>query len=391
MSKEEIDRILHSAVDDGIVPGVAAMVAGPSDVHYCGTFGKANVSIEAPVTRDTIYKVSSWTKAITTTALMQLVERGLIKIDQPVASIIPTFKDIQILEGFDGETPKLRPPRNEVTIGHLATHTSGLAYDIWSDKLLKYKSLTGAPSGLVGGKASLLSPLMFEPGTEWAYGTGIDWLGEVIEIVSGQRVDRYLEEMIFTPLAMKDTSFSVSDAKRARIATVHTRKDENSFTPIEFEWAPTLSADRVLSGHGLYSTLDDYTSFLQMFLNEGTGMGRQILRPETVRSMTENRIGDVNVGVMKSTVPHLSCDAEFFPGMPKRHSLGFQITTEQWAGMRSAGSLSWAGLLNLFYWWDPTRKLAVTFATQLLPFQDKRVMELFVNFEKAVYKAPWAK
>lgn len=389
MSKD-IDRILREAVNEGTVPGIAAMVAGPSNIYYCGTFGKKNVTTEDPITRDTIYKVSSWTKAVTTTGLMQLVERGRIEIDQPVASIIPLFKDIQVLEGFDGGTPRLRPPRREVTIAHLATHTSGLAYDFWSDRLLQYKSLTGAPTGLVGRKESLLSPLMFEPGTEWAYGTGIDWLGEIIEIISGQRVDDYLQEKIFAPLGMNDTSFSVVDVKRSRIANVHTRKGDDSFTPIDFEWTPTLSADRVLSGHGLYSTLDDYISFLQMFLNQGNAKGHQILLPETVRLMTENKIGDVNVGVMKSTVPHLSSDAEFFPGMPKRHSLGFQITTEEWEGMRSAGSLSWAGLLNLFYWWDPTRKLAATFATQLLPFQDPRVMALFVDFEKAVYRASWA-
>ena len=387
---QEIDRILEEAMNENTVPGIAAMVAGPDKLHYCGAFGKKNVSTDDPIRRDTIYKVSSWTKAITTAGLMQLVELGRIEIDQPVASVIPLFKDIQVLDGFDGETPKLRSPRREVTIAHLATHTSGLAYDFWSEKLLKYKSAKGAPTGLVGRKESLLSPLMFEPGTEWAYGTGIDWLGEIIEAVSGQRVDDYLQEKIFTPLGMKDTSFSVDEAKRSRVATVHTRKGNDAFTPIAFEWTPTLGADRILSGHGLYSTLDDYISFLQMFLNEGTAKGHRILLPETVRLMTENRIGDVNVGVMKSTVPHLSCDAEFFPGMPKRHSLGFQITTQEWEGMRSAGSLSWAGLLNLFYWWDPKRKLAATFATQLLPFQDPRVMTLFVTFEKAVYKASWA-
>lgn len=391
MSIEEIDRILGDAVQNGTVPGVAAVVAGPSDVYYRGAFGAANASTGTPVACDTILKVSSLTKAVTTAALMQLVERGLVTVDQPVASIIPSFGKIQVLEGFDGNVPKLRPPRTEVTISHLATHTSGLAYDIWSDKVRTYKSLAGAPTGIAGDQEALFSPMIFEPGTDWAYGPGIDWLGEIIEIVAGQSVSDYLQEKIFAPLGMNDTSFFVSEDKRSRVAAVHTRDGDNSFSVIDFEWSKTPATDRILSGHGLYSTLEDYTLFLQIFLNEGLGNGHQVLRPETVRLMTQNRIGDVNMGVMKSTNPSLSCDAEFFPGMRKKHSLGFQITTEQWPGMRSAGSLSWAGLLNLFYWWDPVQKIAVTFATQLLPFQDKRVMELFGDFERAVYKAPWVK
>ena len=382
MGTENIDELLRDAVAAGTVPGVVATVTGPATISYRGAFGKANVSTGAAVTHDTVFRISSLTKSVVTAGLMQLVERGLVDPDQPVSSIIPAFGDIQVLDGFDGSTPRLRPPRTKVAVSHLATHTSGLAYDVWSAKMLHFQETTGAVSSFTGKREGLFLPLMFDPGTDWAYGTGVDWLGEVIEAVTGRRVDDYLQEEIFAPLRMHNTSFTIDESQRPRLAAVHARDEAGEFIATDFDWAP---ADRVLSGHGLYSTVDDYTLFLQMLLNDGVGNGHRILRPDTVRQMIENRIGDLEVPVMRSTMPHLSCDAEFFPGMPKKQSLGFQVTTEQRPGMRSPRSQFWAGLFNLFYWWDPAQKLAAIFATQLLPFQDPRVMELFESFERAVY------
>ncbi|QUS41935.1 class A beta-lactamase-related serine hydrolase [Tardiphaga alba] len=387
MDSKDLDQLLGDAVNDHVIPGVGVMVSGPDKVHYCGVFGQKNVETADPIARDTIYKVSSWTKAITTTAFMQFVERGDIRLDQPVSSLIPAFKDIQVLDGFDGERPRLRKPVREVTLAHLASHSSGIAYEFWSEKKDRYSKIAGVPESYAGRNAKALSPLSFDPGEQWAYGTGIDWLGEIVEILSGERVDHYLNENVFRPLDMVDTAFSLNEEQQRRLATVHTRRGDDGFTPIAFDWPNP--GQRILCGHGLYSSLDDYTKFLQMFLNNGSRHGKQVLSPASVEVMKANQIGDVNVGVMRSTVPHLSLDAEFFPGMTKKHSVGFQITTEEWEGMRSAGSLSWAGLLNLFYWWDPARSLAVTFASQLLPFQDRRVMDLFVRLEKAIYKTSW--
>ena len=388
MSREQIDRVLGEAVDSAALPGVSVAVAGPDDVYYRGCFGKANVATGAPVTRDTVFRISSLTKSVVTLGLMQLVERGLVDPDQPVSSIIPAFDDIQVLEGFDGDTPRLRRPRTDVTVSHLATHTSGLTYDVWSEKMLRYQEITGAVSSFTGKREGLFLPLTFDPGTDWAYGTGVDWTGEIIETVTGRRVDDYLRDEIFTPLRMHNTSFALDDRQRSRVAAVHHRDEQDKFVATDFDWTP---ADRVLSGHGLYSTVDDYTLFLQMLLNDGAGDGHRLLQPETVRKMTENRIGDIDVPVMRSAMPQLSGDAEFFPGMRKKQSLGFQVTTEQWPGMRSAGSQFWAGLFNLFYWWDSTEKLAVTFAAQLLPFQDPRVMVVFERFERAVYQTSWGR
>lgn len=167
------------------------------------------------------------------------------------------------------------------------------------------------------------------------------------------------------------------------MATVHARAADGSVTPIDFEWV--RNPEYILAGHGLYSTAGDYMRVLLMFLHDGRFNGSQILDPASVRVMTENAIGDLDMTVMKTTDPSLSNDAEFFPGMKKKHGPGFQINTEQWPGMRGAGSLAWAGLFNVFYWWDPTNRVAPTILMQLLPFQDREAMDLYTTFEKAVY------
>lgn len=381
----QIDHVLQEAVAAGSVPGVVAVVADRDGVRYRGAYGLQRTDRPDPMTQDTIFRISSWTKSVTTTAIMQLVERGLVRLDQPVVEVAPEFGKIQLLAGIDGDRPILRPPSSPVTIAHLATHTSGLAYDIWSDVVLRYQELTGTPSVLSGLRESLFSPLIFEPGTGWAYGPGIDWLGQVVEAVTGERIDRYLSANIFRRLGMTSTGFRVADGDRARLAAIHARAEDGSLTPLDFDW--TTDPGHILCGHGLYSTVDDYVRFLQIFLHDGRGNGEQIIRPQTVRQMTENRIGDVVPGVMRSTMPHLSNDAEFFPGLRKGHSVGFQTILEQPPGMRSAGSLSWAGLFNVFYWWDPTRQLVAAIASQLLPFQDPRAMALYGEFERAVYRS----
>lgn len=173
-----IDQVLQRAVDDGDIPGVVAAAADRDGICYEGAFGRKNLSKPDPMIYDRLLSISSLTKAVTCTAAMQLVEGDLIRLDQPVASIIPEFGDIQVLEGFDRDTPRLRPPRTQVTVGQLMTHTSGFMYEIWSDKILRYQQQTGHPSILTGSRQALLPPLPFEPGTDWGYGIGIDWVSQ---------------------------------------------------------------------------------------------------------------------------------------------------------------------------------------------------------------------
>jgi methyl acetate hydrolase len=378
-----IDQVLQQATDSGDIPGVVAIAANDRDIIYEGAFGKRNLNAAAPMTTDTVFRIASMTKAVTSVAAMQLVEQGKIQLDQPVASIIPAFGELQVLVGFYGETPAFRPPIRQATVRHLLTHTSGLAYEIWNADILTFQTVTKTPSIMSRLTTAFRNPLVADPGSAWIYGINTDWLGRVVEEVSGQPLDVYMQNNIFAPLDMTDTTFTERDDHQPRLGAVHVRQEDGSLTPIDFNWPP--EKEFYNGGHGLYSTARDYMAFLRMLLQEGSYRGSQILRPDTVAQMRQNHIGDLFVTTMKSIIPSFSNDAEFFPGMKKKHGLGFVINTEQWPGMRAAGSCSWAGIFNSFYWFDPRSRITGTIFMQILPFADPRALGVYTAFEKAVY------
>jgi len=378
-----IDQVLRHATDTGDVPGVVACVANDREVIYEGAFGKRSLNAATPMTVDTVFRIASMTKAVTSVAAIQLVEQGKLQLDQTVASVIPAFGELQVLVGFYGDNPALRPPTRQATIRHLLTHTSGLGYEIWNADLATYQKVTTTPGIVSGLKTAFRNPLVADPGSMWNYGINTDWLGYVVEEVSGQKLGAYMKRHIFDPLEMKDTSFNESEEQKARMVTVHTRQADGSLTPIDFSWPTGREFDN--GGHGLVSTAQDYIAFVRMLLNEGTYNGARVLRADTVAQMRQNHIGDLLVTMMKTANPVMSNDAEFFPGMKKKHGLGFVINTEQWPGMRAVGSCCWAGLFNSFYWFDPTKRLAATILMQILPFADHKAMDVYTAFEKAVY------
>lgn len=379
----QIDDILGTAASAGNVPGVVAAAANKDGIFYQGAFGKRNLSEEAKMTTDTVFRIFSMTKAVATTAAVQLIERGELGLDTLVEDVMPEWKDKVVLEGFDGDTPITRAPKTKATIRHLATHTAGLSYEIWNPEIAKYLEVTGVESILTCSRDALNYPLVSDPGAKWEYGTNIDWLGMVVEAVSGKSLRDFCKENIFDPLGMNDTDFHATDEQRTRMATIHQRDDAGTLAPIDLDLPP--EPGMYCGGHGLYSTAHDYLQFLQALLKDGTHNGSQILKPETIAMMTENHIGDLNVGMMHTVIPPLSNDAEFFPGMPKKHGLGFVTNMEQEAGMRNPGSHCWAGLANTYYWWDPKAEIAGVILQQILPFVDVEAMDLFRDYEKAVY------
>ncbi len=378
-----MDQVLGAAASAGKVPGVVAAAANKNKIFYQGAFGKRNLSEDAGMTDDTVFRIFSMTKAVATTAAVQLIERGELGLDTPVEEVMPEWKDKVVLEGFDGDTPITRAPRTKATIRHLATHTAGLAYEIWSPETAKYIEVKGVDSILTCSRDALNYPLLFDPGTQWEYGTNIDWLGMVVEAVSGKSLRDFCKENIFDPLRMKDTDFHATDEMRTRLATIHQRDKNGVLTPIDLDLPP--EPGMYCGGHGLYSTAADYLQYLQALLKDGSHNGAQILKPESVAMMTGNHIGDLKVGMMHTAIPSLSNDAEFFPGMPKKHNLGFVTNMEQEAGMRNPGSHCWAGLANTYYWWDPSAEIAGVILHQILPFVDVEAIALYRDYEKAVY------
>jgi CubicO group peptidase (beta-lactamase class C family) len=380
-----IDRLLAGATEAGDIPGVVAMAATASGPAYEGAAGTRALPAGPAMTVDSVFWIASMTKAVTSTAAMQLVERGKLALDEPIAGILPELASPQVLEGFDaaGE-PRLRPARRPITLRHLITHTAGFGYDMWNADLLRYEEKTGTPGIISCENLALTMPLTFDPGDKWDYGINIDWIGKAVERVSGQKLGAYFRANLFEPLGMNDTVFKIGAAQRERLVGMHTREANGGLAPMPFEIPQEPQFE--MGGGGLYGTASDYLAFQQMFLNEGRAAdGRPVLKPETVRAVGENQMGAINVRLLKSAIPPYTNDAEFFPGMVKKWGLGFMINTERVPGGRSAGSLAWAGLGNTYFWIDPVKRIAGVILMQLVPFADAKALDLFDKFEKAVY------
>jgi CubicO group peptidase (beta-lactamase class C family) len=282
-------------------------------------------------------------------------------------------------------SPSYGLPDGPITLRDLLTHTAGLVYEIWNSDMGRYMEAKGLPGIITCQNAALTLPLVFDPGDRWDYGINIDWVGKAVERVSGQSLGHYFAEHLFGPIGMNDTGFKLSQDHRARLAGMHARNDNGTLAPIEFE--VPQEPEFQMGGGGLYGTASDYLAFQRVFLNEGRTDGRSILKPETVRVMAANAIGDLNVRMLKTALPAYSRDAEFFPRMVKKWGLGFMISTEPVPGGRSAGSLAWAGLGNTYFWIDPARGVAGVILMQLLPFADSKALGLLDSFEKEVYAA----
>jgi methyl acetate hydrolase len=382
----QADRVLREAAEAAQVPGVVAMAATREGPVYQGAFGKRALPSGSAMTADTVFWIASMTKAITSTAAMQLVERGKLALDRPIGDVLPELAAPKVLEGFDAAGgPKLRPAQRPITLRHLLTHTAGFAYDIWSPDLIRYQEKMGIPGVISCLNAALTTPLLFEPGEKWNYGINIDWVGKAVERVSGRNLEVYFRDNIFSPLGMRDTGFKLDAGRRARLAGMHARQPDGSLQEMPFELPQ--EPEFHMGGGGLYGTAGDYLKFEQVFLHQGRFNGAQVLKPETVRSMAQNHIGDLNVRLLETAMPPYSNDAEFFPGMIKKWGLGFMISTERLPGRRGAGSLAWAGLGNTYFWIDPDEGVAGVILTQLIPFVDPKVLALFEQFETAVYAA----
>jgi CubicO group peptidase (beta-lactamase class C family) len=378
-----VDEVLGSAIDRGDVPGVVAMAATRDGVVYQAAFGRRALSDEAAMSTDTVFWIASMTKAITSAAAMQLVEQGKLALDNEIANVLPELAAPQVLEGFDSSgQPRLRPAKRSITLRHLLTHTSGLVYEIWNAEMGRCMETKGIPGIISCQNAALSLPLVFDPGEKWDYGINIDWVGKAVERVSGQLLGDYFAEHLFGPIGMEDTAFKLTPERRARMAGMHARSPDGTLAPIEFE--VSQEPEFQMGGGGLYGTASDYLAFESVFLNEGRANGRSVLKPETVRLMAANAIGDINVQPLKTAIPDLSNDAEFFPGMVKKWGLGFMVSTEPVLGGRSAGSLAWAGLGNTYFWIDLGRGVAGVILMQLLPFADPKALALLDQFEKVV-------
>lgn len=378
-----LDGVIRDGMSRRGIPTVVAMAATADKITYTGAFGKRDAKSGIDVKPDSIFAIASMTKAVTTAAAMQLVEQDKVKLHEPVSKYLPELAKLDVLEGFDSAgKPVLRPATRPVTLHHLMTHTSGFAYDTWDENMLKYNTLHGGPSAAT---VAPLTPLVFEPGTRWQYGTGLDWTGRLVETVSGQTLEQYCQANILQPLGMKDTGFIFPPGKFDRLVSTYRRQAGGSLKEDPRAVPPVPKAFN--GGGGLFSTAPDYVAFMQMILHGGNGPRGRILQPKTVAMMTSNQIGDISAGKLKTVRPNISSDVDFHPGVRDGFTYGFLINTVAYQGRRSAGSLAWAGVENTYYWIDPKRSMCGVIMMQFFPFADSQAVGLLGDFERAVYAA----
>ncbi len=380
----EIDALLTQAVTRGDVPGVVAVAATERELLYEGAFGRRGLDRPEPMTIDSVFWIASMTKAVTSAAAMQLVEQGKLSLDEPIASLLPQLAAPRILEGFDENgAPRFRVAKTPITLRQLLTHTAGFAYDMWNADIARYCRDKAIPPVRSCEKKALTAPLASEPDSQWEYSIGIDFVGLAVEAASGKRLDAYFREHIFAPLRMNDTGFKISPRMRERLVGMHARQADGSLQPIAFELPQ--DPEFHMGGGGLYSTAHDYMRFIHMILNKGELDGARVLKPETIALMAQNHIGDLNVRRLPAAIPQVTNDIDLFPDQDKKWGLGFMINTERTAEGRSAGSLAWAGLANTYFWIDPMRNVGGVILTQLFPFADKQVLDLYSGFERGIY------
>ena len=357
----QVDVLLRAAVGAEDVPGVVAMAATETGVVYEGAFGSRRIHEGPVMTRDTIFRVASMVKLITSVAALRLVEQGKLSLEAPVPEIDPVI---------------------------LLTHTAGFVYRLWdADALKYYRAIDKLP---MADRSHLpRNPLMFDPGERWQYGGNIDWVGRIVQAVSGEPLDAHFRKHIFEPLGMSDTGFVISPAQRAREASGHRRQFDGSLQaePMEHLSKQSPPPQSFTGGGGIYSSAPDYLTLVRMLMNGGALDGVRILQPDTVALMGQNQIGRLDVGVLRTTTPAVSRDVDFFPGRKLKWGFGHMLTLEPVPEGRSAGSLTWAGIYNTYYWIDPKTRIAAVFMTQVLPFADDRVLGVYRRFERGIYAA----
>lgn len=371
-----IEAPMTAALRDADLPGVVCAAAGPSELLDTTSLGTVAFGSAEPMALDTTFWIASITKLVTAVAVLQLVEQGSLGLNDDVARHLPWFENLQVLTEA-GLTPAPRP----VTVRQLLTHTAGFGYETWSRPLADHVSRQGLPAARTGLRCSLERPLLFPPGAKWNYGIGMDWAGLLVERVTGRSLFDHLRCHVFDPLGMASTSFTPRQG--AARAVVHSRQADGSAlrTPID----PNPDREFDSGGAGLYSTTRDVLRLLQSILRASRGSQNEILQPKTVGKARRNQIGLLEVRDLLSNAPDRSRDLAPFSGRRRKWSFLGMLHVDAEPGRRAAGSVSWAGVANTFFWIDFKAEVAAVVFTQSLPFLDPRVVAMVERYEDLLY------
>ena len=368
-SSAELDGLLRTAVEKKRVPMVVAMVADRRGVVYEHATGSP---------KDAIFAIASMTKPVTSVAVMQLVEAGRVKLDDPASNYLPELRDVRVLDGGT-----MRSPKGRMTVRHLLTHTSGFGYEFMHRGLFDLVAKKAIPSAMAGGDAFLGAPLVSDPGAHWEYGISTDWLGKLVERVSGQSLEIYFRDRIFRPLGMSDSFFVVPADKQSRLVAQFQRTNDGNLAEVPRQ--PQKNDGFFSGGGGLFSTAPDYLRFVRALLAGGRLDGQRILSENSVAMMANNHIGDLTIRPMPSLIPQFIVDSATLPGALDKFGLGFAVNSGTAGTARGAYTMSWAGAFNTFFWIDREKQIGAVFFTQMLPFLDPEVKTVLEEFDRAVY------
>jgi CubicO group peptidase (beta-lactamase class C family) len=369
-----IDRLLDRYVDDGRLPGWLVLVARHGRVAHLATGGSADVEANRPVGVDTLFRIYSMTKPITSVAAMMLYEEGAFELKDPVSRFIPSFRDLRVYRSGSALNPATEPASEPVRIWHLLTHTAGLTYGFHHahpvDAMYRRAGFEwGAPPGTdlaacCDAWADL--PLVFQPGTEWNYSVATDVLGRVVEVAAGTSLDRFFAERLFRPLGMTETSFWVDDADAGRLAALYSPSPKTGrIVRNDAMGKAVLTPPTFLSGGGgLVSTAGDYHRFTRMLLGEGELEGARLLGPRTVRYMARNHLPG---GVDLETIGRPLFAETTYDGVG--FGLGLSVVLDPVANKvpASPGEVAWGGAASTAFWVDRAEDVTAVFLTQLLP------------------------
>jgi CubicO group peptidase (beta-lactamase class C family) len=362
----KIDHLTQGYINDGMLPGTITLVARRGKIVHLSCQGKMDIEADKSMEDDTLFRIYSMSKPVTTTALMMLYEDGRFQLDDPVSRFIPAFRELQVYSADGRHTAPARP----MTIRDLLTHTSGLTYGFMNSTPVDamYRQQGVEQSANLAEMVSKLAgiPLLFSPGSRWSYSVATDVCGHLVELIADTPFDEFLEEQIFAPLGMTDTGFVVPEDKVHRFAANYDRTSDNGMRLIDSPESSPYLQDRGLhsGGGGLVSTIHDYYKFASMLLNQGEHAGTRILGLKTVELMTSNHLpnnGDLT-SMGQAVFSETPYDGIGF-------GLGFSVmldpATAQILG--SPGEFAWGGAASTYFFVDPKEDMLVIFMTQLMP------------------------
>ena len=383
---EKINQVIEAALEESNIPYAAYAVTNSKETLFSGSVGYEDLKKTKPLETNAIFRIASMTKALTTSAFMILAKEKELDLHSPAENYIDNLKSLQVASVQNDEII-YSEPETKVTLHQLLTHTSGFGYD-FHHETLSHLLLDKKIVDLLDKEGKFLeAPLIEQPGKYWHYGIGLGWIGRIIETLSEQSLNDYMTEKLFKPLEMSNTSFDISTIGEDRLPKIYSIEEEGSLIDIS-ELMSSPQIDKfAYGGGGVFSCPDDYAKFLRMFLNGGKANGENVLSIETVKQMTINQIGELNVPFQPTFNPSIIAPNEWFPGIEKKWGYSFMINSEDVPNRRTKGSCAWSGIMNTFFWFDQQKDIGGTIMMQIAPCYHEKPKQVLKRFEEAIYKS----